>query len=106
VQEDLGNMGERVNYAKQVVSWVAGYTEPDLNYVYLPLVMGGLLVDRIVRTGSRENPWELVDGLREASAGRQRLVDTDETMIIFRMLNKLLNEVAQELQNRRIARPT
>jgi hypothetical protein len=51
VKEDLGDETEQVNYATRVLAWLAGFGPPDLNYVYLPLVMGGLLVHRMVMNG-------------------------------------------------------
>lgn len=105
VKEKLGNSEERLNYANRMLTWFAGYDEPDLTYVYLPLVLAGLVVYRIVSMDVRENPWILVDNLREAMAGRQRLAGSAETTVIFNMLGTLLDETERVIKSQRIERP-
>lgn len=103
VSENLGDMTERINYANRLLVWLAGFGEPDLNYVYLPLVMGGLLVNRIVTLDKRETPWLMVEQLREAYQGRIRLV-SGETIVVFEMLGQLLDEVEAMMIKQRVRR--
>jgi hypothetical protein len=103
VAEDLGDRNERISYATRVAAWLAGQGQPDLNYVYLPLVLGGLAISRLVKHGMRENPWEIVDGLREASKGRMRLA-SGETVVVFQILNELLLASEKALNAQRIQR--
>jgi hypothetical protein len=103
VQEDLGDRTERANYANRVVAWIVGLGQPDLNYVYLPLVIGGLAISRLVKHGVKENPWEIIDELREASQGRIRLI-SGETIVVFNMLNELLMASEKALNSQRISR--
>lgn len=103
IQEDLGDKNERINYATRVLAWLAGYGQPDLNYVYLPLVMAGVAVNRLVRNSTLENPWDMLDELREAMRGRMRLV-SGETVVVFKMLNQLLEEAEKQLRFQRIQR--
>lgn len=103
VKEDLGDLNEQVSYATRAVAWAAGFGAPDLNYIYLPLVMGGIAVNRMVKISSLENPWEMLDGLREATRGRMRLVK-GETVVVFNMLNELLEEAEKLLRYQRVPR--
>jgi len=104
-KEKLGNSQERLNYANRVMTWFAGYGEPDLTYIYLPLVLAGLVVYRIVTLDVRENPWILVDQLREAMAGRKALSGSEETTVVFKILEDLLDEQARIISSQRIERP-
>jgi hypothetical protein len=103
VTEDLGDLDERKLYANRVLAWLAGRGIPDLNYVYLPLVLGGLSISRLVRSLIGENPWDIVDALSEALQGRIRLAD-GETIIVFDMLNTMINQASLALRSQRIVR--
>jgi hypothetical protein len=102
VREDLGDERERVNYANRFLIWFNGQGEPDLTYVYLPLVMGGVVINQIA-TRREDNPWIMLDELREASRGRARLV-SGEASTIFRLMDQLLEEGEDELRRARIPR--
>lgn len=104
IKEDLGSVEERVNYANRVMLWLAGSGAPDLNYVYLPLVLGGLLVNRMVMHDRSESPWLLIEELHEAYQGRMRLSVSGETMVIFHELENLLHEAETLLLNQRVPR--
>lgn len=103
ISENLGSQQERIAYANRILNWWAGRGDADLSYIYLPLVLGGLTINRLVRHMSGENPWEIVDNLREAMAGRVRLADGDN-IIIFDMLEEQLDEHARHLRAQRIER--
>lgn len=103
VNEDLGSEAERVQYANRVLAWMSGRGAADLNYIYLPLVLGGLSISRLVRSNIGENPWDIVDTLSEAMQGRIQMAD-DETVIVFDMLNTLLNQASVGLRSQRIVR--
>ncbi len=102
VRANLGDRAERVHYANKVMRWLAGQAEPDLIYIYLPLALGGVVVNHQV-TWREDDPWEVLDGLREAYRGRVRLVEGD-AMEIFDMLDKLLTRGEEELRRSRIPR--
>ena len=104
IHEDLGNETERKNYATRVLWWIAGHGQVDLNYAYLPLVLAGLLVSRLVNLGRVENPWLLIDDLNEAYRGRVRLA-AGEQVVVFNMLQTLLKDAANTLNIQRIRRP-
>jgi len=104
VQTNLGNFGERGAYAERIVAWLSGRGRADLNYVYMPLAMAGLLIARKIRTDRHQNPWRLVTGLHEAAAGRARLAGGVRG-IVFNMLDDLLNYVERELKHAGIPRP-
>lgn len=103
VREFLGDKTERTSYANRVLTWYAGQGEPGLSYVYLPLVLGGVVVNQLV-TPRNENPWMMVEDLRQAYRGRVRLV-TGEAVAIFDMLDDLLNQAEESLRRSRIPRP-
>ena len=77
-------------------------SNPTWSYIYLPLVLGGVVVNHQV-TGPGDDPWEVIDGLREAYRGRVRLVEGD-AMEIFEILDKLLAKGEEELRRLRIQR--
>jgi hypothetical protein len=103
VKEFLGDKNERISYANRVLMWYAGQGEPDLSYAYLPLVLGGIVVNQLV-TPRSENPWIMVEELRQAYRGRVRLV-TGEEVAIFDMLDDLLNQAEETLRRSRVPRP-
>ncbi len=103
VREDLGDSSERISYANRVLLWLSGQGEPDLSYVYLPLVLGGLVVNQFVTTRD-DNPWVLLSELREAYQGRRRLV-SGEAVAIFNMLDLLLTQSDDALRRARIPLP-
>ncbi|MFN8564061.1 MAG: hypothetical protein U0703_21135 [Anaerolineae bacterium] len=100
VKVNLGDESERNNYANRMMRWLTGQDEPDLVYIYLPLALGGVIVNHQV-TGPGDDPWIVVDGLREAYRGRVRLVEGD-AMEIFEILDKLLARGVDELRRMRI----
>jgi len=102
VKVNLGDRAERINYANKIMRWLAGQAEADLIYIYLPLALGGVVVNHQV-TWTHDNPWAVIDGLREAYRGRVRLVEGD-AMEIFDMLDKLLEKGEEELRRSRIMR--
>ena len=102
VKVNLGDREERINYANRVTRWLAGQADPDLVYIYLPLALGGVVVNHQV-TWQNDNPWNVIDGLREAYRGRVRLVEGD-AMEIFDMLDKLLEKGEDELRRSRVQR--
>jgi hypothetical protein len=103
VREDLGTQTERVDYANRILSWLSGQGEPDLSYAYLPLIMGAILVNELANV-KPENPWTMLDLLREALRGRARLF-TGEKIVIFNMTADLLDVGEEMLRRARITRP-
>lgn len=104
VTETLGSYDERIEYANSVLAWLGGRGAGELNYIYLPLVLGGLSITRLVRTSITENPWDIVDALSEAL--RERIADAHgETILVLDMLNTMLTQAAITLRNQRVERP-
>jgi hypothetical protein len=103
VKEDLGDQSERINFANRLLTWFGGQGEPDLSYVYLPLAMGGVVINNIV-TLRNDNPWIMIDELQEATRGRVRLA-TGEIVTIFKMMDRLLDAAEDELRRSRVNRP-
>lgn len=98
VRENLGSESEQQAYALRLLRWLAGQGEEDLSYIYLPLALGGLVVDRIVALNTPDNPWTLLEELREAARGRIKLAAGD-AVIIFKMLEKLLSDAEAEIKH-------
>lgn len=102
VRVNLGDKTERVHYANRVIAWLAGQEAPDLTYIYLPLVLGGVAVNATV-IGPDEDPWQTLDEVREAYRGRMRLV-SGTALEIFDMLDKLVVRAEDDLRRARILR--
>jgi hypothetical protein len=102
VRVNLGDKTERINYANRVIGWLAGQLEPDLTYIYLPLVLGGVAINSVV-VSRDEDAWHTLDEVREAYRGRMRLV-SGPTLEIFDMLDKLLARAEDDLRRARILR--
>ncbi|MBE2271371.1 MAG: hypothetical protein IAE80_24270 [Anaerolinea sp.] len=102
VRTNLGDKTERIVYANRVLKWLAGQSEADLIYIYLPLVLGGVAVNHVV-VAPKDDPWGMIDDLREAERGRVRLVAGDAAEI-FDMLDKLLERGEEDLRRARISR--
>ncbi len=101
--EDFGSRKERINYAYRVLRWFAGQGQPDLNHIYLPLILGGVAVNRLVMLNHTENPWVMLRELREAREGRARL-DEGGT-IVFKMLDDLIEQEERNLRYQHIDPP-
>lgn len=102
VKEDLGDLHERMSYANRVLTWFAGQGEPDPSYIYLPLAMGGVVVNLLV-TPKDENPWLMLDQLTEATRGRARLASGDDATI-FKLMDALLDQAEDALRRARVSR--
>ncbi len=102
VKEFLGNKAEQINYVNRMLLWFGGQGTPDLTFVYLPLVLGGILVNAHV-VPRDENPWSLIDGMWEAKRGREKLVH-GETTTIFDLTDQLLDKAEVTLRRLRISR--
>ncbi len=100
VHVNLGDRAERIHYANRLLLWLGGQAEPDVAYIYLPLALGGILVNHQV-TWRGDNPWVVIDGLREAYRGRVRLAE-GSAVEIFDMLDQLLTKGEDDLRRLRI----
>lgn len=99
---NLGDRAERAHYANRVIRWLTGLDAPDLSYIYLPLVLGGVAINHLVAIPKRDaESWTLLEQLREAYRGRVRLAHGEE-LEIFDMLDALLERGADELTRAQI----
>jgi hypothetical protein len=103
VREDLGDDDEQVNYANRIMTWLTSQGQPDLSYAYLPLIMGAIVINELA-TVNPDNPWTMLDLLREAQRGRARLF-TGEKMAVFNMTADLLKFGEEALRRSRVPRP-
>lgn len=103
VDEDLGDKAERTSYANRILAWYAGQGPADLSYAYLPLVLGGISISEYVKV-QQENPWIMLEELREAQRGRSRLF-TGEAVAIFKLTDQLLTKAEESLRRSRVPRP-
>lgn len=94
---NLGHFGERSVYADRLLAWLRGSTKPDLSYIYVPLVMMGIVVIRQVQHRDMGNPWRAVNQIQEALRGRERL-GGGVPVIIFDAMQDLLKQSEDELQ--------
>ncbi len=99
---DLGDRAERIHYANRLTRWLSGLDDPDLVYIYLPLVLGGVAINHEVLIPNHD-PWALLDQLREAYRGRIKLVQ-GEAAEVFDLLDGLIKRSATELTRAQIGR--
>ncbi|MBC8099836.1 MAG: hypothetical protein H7Y11_10365 [Armatimonadetes bacterium] len=104
IKDNLGSQAERRAFADQLLGWLAGRGEANLNYVLLPLVLGGLSISRLVRSSKNENPWDIVDGLTDALHTRLQEAD-DSEYVVLHLLDGLLTKHTTALRSQRINRP-
>jgi hypothetical protein len=104
VREHLGDKREQANFAQRLMLWYAGQGAPDPSYIYLPLAMGGVVINQMVSTRD-DNPWYLIDDLRQAIRGRIRMGVNAEGMTLFQIMTDLLNEAEDSLRRARVPRP-
>jgi hypothetical protein len=97
IKENLGDAKEQREYARRVVKWLLGQSETDLTYIYLPLVLAGAAVDRMVTIPRPDDPYALFDQLREARDGRVSLISGEAT-VIFDMLETILRAAEDEVR--------
>ena len=91
--EDLGSAEEKVLYREQLIEALMRKSGLDFNRVYLPLVMGGLLINEQLTIGE-ENPAELLREMTAAMDVRSReLSDIDQA--IFNMTQTILARAGQ-----------
>jgi hypothetical protein len=103
VKDDLGTREERIEYANRLLMWYAGQIPADWSFVYLPLVMGGVVINELV-TLKTDNPWHMLYALREAQKGRARLF-TGEAVAIFDHMSRLLDRAEDTLKRSRVPPP-
>jgi hypothetical protein len=103
ISENLGNDAEKISYANRILAWYAGQGQADLSYAYLPLVMGGIVINQFATVKS-ENPWIMLAELQEALKGRSKLF-TGEAITIFKLTQNLLAGAEDSLRRSRIPRP-
>lgn len=101
-KEDLGDKAEQLSYANRVLDWYAGRGQADISYIYMPLAMGALTINELVRIRGH-NPWNLLDDLTQALRGRARLF-TGDSVTLFEMAAKLLERAEDALRRSRILR--
>jgi hypothetical protein len=93
-KENLGDRSEQIGYANRVVRCVLGQETGDLSTIYLPLVLGGVLIDQKVVTPIDDNPWDLLDLLEEATRGRRKMFSGDAA-VIFSILDDLMKRLEE-----------
>jgi hypothetical protein len=103
IKEDLGDANERMGHANRILDWLGGQAEPDMSYIYLPLAMGGVVLNRIIAL-REENPWTMLLELREATRGRAKLA-AGEMTTVFKLANNLLDFAEESLRRANIVPP-
>jgi hypothetical protein len=91
--EDLGSAEERATYREQLVTLLGEKSGLDFNRVYLPLVMGGVLInDQLVI--DKENPAELLRAV--GMALEERSADLHEPdRALHSMINTIIGRAGQ-----------
>ena len=66
---EFGNTSELGEYAVRLMAALEGREALSLEHVYVPLVLGGVLINARL-TIANENPWHSLDAIKEARDGR------------------------------------
>lgn len=91
--EDLGSAEEQELYREQIITLLDAKTGLDFNRVYLPLVLGGLLISDQF-TVAQESPANILRDL--SSALEERFAELKETdHAIYAMANSLIARAGQ-----------
>jgi hypothetical protein len=95
--ENLGSPEEMEHYADRVIEMLKsgqGDSELDFNRVYLPLIMGGIIVNDQMLT-EKEDPAELLKGISHALEARLQ-TDPNADPTIVDMTGLLLERTGQK----------
>ncbi len=99
---DLGDETEQAAYTSKIIDALEGRLTLGLEHVYVPLVIAGtLLSGRVIIAG--ENPWRLLNMLKEARDGRISLAGI-ELREVFDILNQMIAKAERALKELRIPR--
>ncbi len=91
--EDFGSREEQDAYREQLIDLLKAKSGLDFNRVYLPLVMGGILIsDQIVL--AKENPVELLNAVGMTLEERFEQLSPDEQPI-YTMTNQIITRAGQ-----------
>ena len=92
--EDLGSPMETEDYARTLVSMLKNKSGMDFNRVYLPLVMGGVIINDKMPV-SKQSPYDLLRSL--ASAMQTRAAEMgDEESALIEMTERLIDRTGQK----------
>lgn len=92
--EDLGSPMEMAGYARTLVSMVKNKEPLGFSRVYLPLVLGGILVNDKM-PASKESPLDLLRSLSQALDARADELGEDEAALID-MTKRLIDRTGQK----------
>ncbi len=99
---DFGDKQEQIEYVGRLVAALEGRVPLALEHVYVPLIMGGmLLAARVILPA--EKPWDSLDQLKEAHSGRESLAGA-AFKEVFGILDKLIEKTERVLWEMRIPR--
>ncbi len=91
--EDFGSGEEQVAYREQLIELLKAKDGLDFSRVYLPLVMGGILISEQVAL-AKENPVELLNAIGLALEERFERLSADEQPI-YTMTNQIIARAGQ-----------
>jgi hypothetical protein len=92
--EDVGSAEERDSFASGLIDLLRAGGPLDFSRAYLPLIMGGLLVNEHLLM-PQERPADLLHGLAAALERRESLIDAGDAPV-YEMTTILLDRTAQK----------
>lgn len=92
--EDMGSPAETEDYARSLVSMIRAHGGLDFNRVYLPLVMGGIMINDKMPV-SKESPYDLLRSLAAAMQERAVQLGEDEASLL-EMTERLIDRTGQK----------
>ncbi|MFZ4826390.1 MAG: hypothetical protein ACOYLB_03460 [Phototrophicaceae bacterium] len=102
IGKTLGDESDILAYAQNLLLWISGHGTGSIQYLYLPLVMGGLyLLPKLLSHG--ENPWMTMDDNIECVRLRReeyKVAQSPELTEIFNVFDKVVKSTRRNLELR------
>lgn len=102
IGKTLGDESDILGYAQNLLLWIGGYGSGSIQYLYLPLVMGGLyLLPKLLSHG--ENPWMTMDDNIECARLRReeyKAAQSPDLTEIFNVFDKVVKSTKRNLELR------
>jgi hypothetical protein len=92
--EDLGSPAEIEHYMGDLIDMIRGGDGLDFSRVYLPLILGGLIINEQI-PASKESPSELLKSLTRIVSQRSVHL-TDDALPLLDMTNHLIERMGQK----------
>ncbi|NDJ61551.1 MAG: hypothetical protein GYB67_10530 [Chloroflexi bacterium] len=94
---ELGGKAEQISFANRLMQWLAGAADADTSFIYLPLVMAGVIINHVI-TGQDDAPWDILREVDSGFRGRLGASDGGSLTEIAALLEPLLARAQDDLR--------